>query len=367
VRGAPLGPRGQLPEPWTAARPWDGAGAAGKAGKARGGAAPRPSRFASQAQAQEQERAQEPAAAEEAAEVPETQPEEAPAAAALEEAEAPSAAPRCGGRRAAAAKANKAAPPPAKAKATKKAPAANPKAAKAATPAAPAAKPKAAAKAAAPAAPAAAAAAAPAARGFLATTAVGSSVAELTRAATRRLRGLRPCAEGAEDGAVTHLVVGAERRTLKVLLAVANGAALLAPEWVTASLDAGRWLPPAGFPRGGRFAAGAARARAALEDPDAAPLLAGLRVHVVGAGAGARRSGSVGGAGAGAGAPALRRLAAALGAPPGASARACDVCVVPAGGRRPAELPKAARAVREEWLLAAAEAYQLPPPEAHLL
>jgi hypothetical protein len=383
VRGAPLGPRGQLPEPWTAARPWDGVG---KAGKARGAAAPRPSRFASQALAQEEQaQEEEPAAADEAAKeenkVPETQPEEAPAAAgaleaaeaapAEEEAEAPPAAPRRGGRRAAAAKAAKAAkaaPPPPKAKATKKAPAAKPKAAKAAAPAASAAKPKAAAKAAAPAPAAAAAApAAPAARGFLATTAVGSSVAELTRAATRRLRGLRQCAEGAEDGAVTHLVVGAERRTLKVLLAVANGAALVAPEWVTASLDAGRWLPPAGFPGGGRFAAGAARARAALEDPDAAPLLAGLRVHVVGAGAGARRSGSVGGAGAGAGAPALRRLAAALGAPPGASARACDVCVVPAGGRRPAELPKAARAVREEWLLAAAEAYQLPPPEAHLL
>jgi hypothetical protein len=44
------------------------------------------------------------------------------------------------------------------------------------------------------------------------------------QAAARQLGGARLCAEGHEGGAVTHLVVGAERRTLKVLLAIANGA-----------------------------------------------------------------------------------------------------------------------------------------------
>ena len=47
---------------------------------------------------------------------------------------------------------------------------------------------------------------------------------------------------------VTHLVIGDERRTLKLMLAVANGAWLVSPQWVTASLEAGRWLPESQFP-----------------------------------------------------------------------------------------------------------------------
>lgn len=43
--------------------------------------------------------------------------------------------------------------------------------------------------------------------------------------------------QGYEDAA-THLVVGGDRRTLKVLLAVAGGAHLLRPDWLTASLEA---------------------------------------------------------------------------------------------------------------------------------
>jgi hypothetical protein len=41
---------------------------------------------------------------------------------------------------------------------------------------------------------------------------------------------------------MTHLVMGEGRRTLKVLLAVANGAHILAPTWLTASLEAVRGL-----------------------------------------------------------------------------------------------------------------------------
>jgi hypothetical protein len=63
-------------------------------------------------------------------------------------------------------------------------------------------------------------------------------VTELAKAAVKRLAGgMRMCVEGHEGGRVTHLVVGAERRTLKVLLGVANGAWLLTPEWLTASLE----------------------------------------------------------------------------------------------------------------------------------
>jgi hypothetical protein len=45
------------------------------------------------------------------------------------------------------------------------------------------------------------------------------------------------CVDGYEEGRVSHLLVGAERRTLKLLLAVANGAWLVTPEWLTASIE----------------------------------------------------------------------------------------------------------------------------------
>jgi hypothetical protein len=46
---------------------------------------------------------------------------------------------------------------------------------------------------------------------------------------------------------VTHLVVGADKRTLKLLLGVAEGAHLMSPAWVTDSLAAGHWLPEEGY------------------------------------------------------------------------------------------------------------------------
>ncbi len=79
-------------------------------------------------------------------------------------------------------------------------------------------------------------------------------MAELLRAAAKQLPGARLCAEGHEDSAVTHLVLGAEKRTVKVLLAIANGAHLLRPEWVTASREAGSWLPEAEYLSPTRFA-----------------------------------------------------------------------------------------------------------------
>ena len=63
----------------------------------------------------------------------------------------------------------------------------------------------------------------------------------------KQLPDAKMCADGYEDGRVTHLVVGAERRTLKVLVAVANGALLVGPGWVTASLAAGDWAPEQGY------------------------------------------------------------------------------------------------------------------------
>ncbi len=40
---------------------------------------------------------------------------------------------------------------------------------------------------------------------------------------------------------MTHLVIGQERRTVKVLVAIANGARLVTPAWVLDSLAKGQW------------------------------------------------------------------------------------------------------------------------------
>ena len=69
----------------------------------------------------------------------------------------------------------------------------------------------------------------------------------LAQKAAKQLRGLRLVPPGAEDSRITHLVVGQQRRTLKVLLAIAAGAFLLQPEWLAASLQAGAWLPEQPF------------------------------------------------------------------------------------------------------------------------
>jgi hypothetical protein len=48
---------------------------------------------------------------------------------------------------------------------------------------------------------------------------------------------MRLCAAGQEVGRVTHLLLGSQRRTLKLLLAIANGAWLLEPAWLTDSVE----------------------------------------------------------------------------------------------------------------------------------
>lgn len=143
------------------------------------------------------------------------------------------------------------------------------------------------------------------------------------------------------------------------MLAIASGAWLLSPAWLTASLEAGAWVPEAGFEAGVRFAAAAARARAATAGPNAAPLLAGEMVYVHLEDKCKKLLGS--------NAAALRRIAAALGARAAATPPNCSLCVVVGGGRRPAGLPAEAACVREEWLLAAAETYERPLLEAHAL
>ena len=47
--------------------------------------------------------------------------------------------------------------------------------------------------------------------------------------------------------------------------------------------------------------------------------------------------------------------------------KACKVCIVTGDGRRPKGLPTAVPALRDEWLLAAAETVSLPTISAHHL
>jgi hypothetical protein len=177
---------------------------------------------------------------------------------------------------------------------------------------------------------------------------------------------------------MTHLVLGAERRTLKVLLAVAAGAAFVTPAWVAASLAAGRWLPLGDGEDSGRaspswtarvrFSAGAARA-ATSRAAGSPPLLAGERVLVVPA---AVAAGASAPAPPGVDPSALRTVAAALGAALVAStgpARPAPTLVVVSGGgaTRPAAslppgilLPPGVPVVGDEWLLTAAEEYRRP-------
>jgi len=187
--------------------------------------------------------------------------------------------------------------------------------------------------------------------GVVAMTSVDQPLNDICASACRRLRGMRLCPDGKEDGQITHLVVGQERRTLKVMLAIANGAWLISPEWITASLEAGRWLPESQFPAEVRFAAAADKARAALEVPDDNLLLEGRRLHITAGGTG--KAASVN-------ANALRRVALALGAKVVAAAKSCTMAVVMGTSRRPEGLGRDVPAVREEWLLQAAERYELP-------
>jgi len=188
-------------------------------------------------------------------------------------------------------------------------------------------------------------------QGYLAVTNVSASVAELCRSAARRLRGFRLCAsDRQEDRDMTHLVIGKDRRTIKALLAVANGAEMVSPEWVTASLEAGRWLPTDGFAARGRFRLAAERARSSVKGPEPRKLLAGYAICFYTDRK--ARSASTG--------TALRRLATALGARQG-TLSSCTVCV--AGdetSRRPPGLGKDSPYVSEEWLLHAAEHYTIP-------
>eukprot|EP00798_Chlamydomonas_sp_ICE-L_P009913 gene9913-7780_t len=79
-------------------------------------------------------------------------------------------------------------------------------------------------------------------RKMLAYTSVDKKILPKIQEAIKALPNSKMCAEGYEEGRVTHLVMGSDRRTLKVLIAIANGAYLVKPEWLIQSHAAGQWL-----------------------------------------------------------------------------------------------------------------------------
>jgi len=184
--------------------------------------------------------------------------------------------------------------------------------------------------------------------GMLAATSVTPAEAELLKSAVRKLRGaFRLCPSSKQ---ATHLVVGAERRTLKILQAIAAGTWLLAPDWLQQSMRAGRWLPVEEHQAKVRFSEGASRARASLSDIGGSRLLEGYRVHV------ADRSGE--GKRARSNAEVIRELAAALGADV-VPARGCSLCIITGGTDRPAVVAADVPVVEEEWLFTSTERYEL--------
>ena len=248
---------------------------------------------------------------------------------------------------------------------------------------------------------------------ILALTSVGDDVASLARAAVKALgggatissafgskeafssgRSSRSGDGGQRDGSSpppprppTHVVVGADRRTLKVLLAIAAGSYLVTPAWLRACLEAKEWLAPETSPEfelggGGevgatnssssstagatRFTAAAARVRraaalageeggggaaAAAHCPFSPPPLHGERVWVHVA------PGSL----AGATDPiSLKMVSQALGAAIAHSPREATLCVVAGGGAPPEALAPGAAAVGDEWLLLTAERWERP-------
>lgn len=185
--------------------------------------------------------------------------------------------------------------------------------------------------------------------GSLVCSAVSPKMAREAQNATRTLKGMSFCTDGYEDGRVSHVVMGDNKRTLKVLLGIANGAHFLDPSWLSESVAKGEWQDASRFKRDGKFAEAAERARRVLEDPNGKKPLAGRTVAVQ---TGAKRSSLV----------PLRRVAVALGARIVAT-RAANTIVIAKGVQNPGRVPAAADVVSEDWLISVAENYALPEAE----
>lgn len=138
------------------------------------------------------------------------------------------------------------------------------------------------------------------------------------------------------------------------MLAILNGAHLLSPEWVTASIEAGYWLPETNFMADVKYQEASDRARQAKwarEAGQECPLLLEeekIAIHTAGKKAGDETY------------QAVRRLILELGGSIVAS-HACTTCIVlddkasrPASGT----IPRNATFVRKEWIFQLCEHFK---------
>lgn len=196
--------------------------------------------------------------------------------------------------------------------------------------------------------------------GVIAITSVRSSVLKLCMSAVEKLDGFTLWSNNARNKeSITHLVVGDDRRTLKVMLGVINGAYFLTPEWLIASMEAGRWLPQEDFLAPIRFQEAASRAREHnIKNLGNTAMLHDLKVAVYTAN---RKT-------AGDCYQAVRRIANELGAKV-VPVSECDICIVldDVLRVRPTSMPKEAVAVRKEWIFQICERYENLPPEEFIM
>jgi hypothetical protein len=136
----------------------------------------------------------------------------------------------------------------------------------------------------------------------------------------------------------------------------------------------GRWLPAERYQAPGRFTQVAAGVRAARRTPGfTRPLEEQLvAIHCTtntassGSGPQQQAAAAAGRLATAEHRAALQRLVRALGGRV-CGVRGAGLVVVAGGGGRPADMAPGAAAVREEWLLLVAEAYEAPPKEPWLV
>ena len=187
--------------------------------------------------------------------------------------------------------------------------------------------------------------------GVLAVTSVESSVLELCKKAVDQLEGLKLWTNNnaRKHKTITHLIIGDNRRTLKTMLAVVHGAYLLRPEYITASLEAGFWLPEDEYLANVIFQDGAIRAREfRAQSTESLPyLLQGKKVSIYTQGKKGDESYQV-----------VRRLAIELGATLFHITEA-DICILmnDEACSRPPGIPEHADVVKKDWLFECCTAF----------
>ena len=155
-----------------------------------------------------------------------------------------------------------------------------------------------------------------------------------------------------KSSAITHLIIGDNRRTLKVMLAVMRGAYLLTPTYVTDSVAAGYWLPEDAYLADVVFQSGALKARQFLSGSSDAPyLLKGKKVAIYNGKRTMASSDTYG---------VVRRICQELGGTLFHISEADIVIIMnDEESRRPSGLKDTAITVQREWLFQSACEYEL--------